>query len=74
MGDIYGDVYLVIAATLTKNGDEGLYRKRSPRRIKFLTSVGQTLKVMVCEKAYHDIWKKGEQFWDALELPLLYRA
>jgi hypothetical protein len=74
MGYIYGEAYLVIAATLAKNGDHGLYRERFPRRIEFLTSAGQTLKVAVYEKAHHDVWKKGEQFWEAPELPLFDRA
>lgn len=55
MGDIYGSVYLVIAATLAKNGDHGLYRERSRHRVELLTSTGQILKAAVCEKAHHDV-------------------
>jgi hypothetical protein len=74
MGSIYGNAYLVIAETLAKDGDHGLYCQRAQRRIEFQTSAGEQVKAAVFLKAHHDIWKKGEQFWDAQELPLFDRA
>jgi hypothetical protein len=62
MGSIYGNAYLVIAATLAKDGDHGLYCERAQRRIKFQTSAGEQVKVVVFLKAQHEKWKKGEQF------------
>jgi hypothetical protein len=74
MGDIYGNAYLVISAALAKNGDEGLYQERSPHSIEVTTQAGQTVKAQVFEKSHHDIWKKGEQYWEAPKLPLFGRA
>lgn len=74
MGSIYGGAYLVIAAALAENGDHGLYRERKQRLIKFRTSTNEMLKAAVCEKSHHDVWKMGEQFWAAPELPLFGRA
>jgi hypothetical protein len=74
MGDIYGDADLVIAATLAGNGGHGLYHDRRPSRIEIPTSKGKDLVAIVFEKSHHDVWKKGEQFWAAPELPLLHRA
>lgn len=74
MGDIYGNAYLVISATLAHNGDEGLYQERSPYRIEVTTQAGQTVKAQVFEKSHHDIWKKGAQYWEAPKLPLFGRA
>ena len=74
MGDIYGNAYLVISATLAKNGDQGLYQERSPFQIEVTTQDGQTVKAQVFEKSHHDIWKKGEECWEAPKLPLFGRA
>lgn len=74
MGDIYGNAYLVISAALAHNGDEGLYHERSPHSIEVTTEAGQTVKAQVFEKSHHDIWKKGEQYWEAPKLPLFVRA
>lgn len=74
MGDIYGGADLVIAATLAENGRHGLYHDRCQSRIEIPTSREETLVAIVFEKSHHDVWKKGEQFWIAPELPLLNRA
>jgi hypothetical protein len=74
MGSVYGDAYLVIAATLAENGAHGLYHDRLPFHVEFLISENETLKATVFEKSHHDVWKKGEQFWTAPGLPLLGRA
>lgn len=74
MGDIYGNAYLVIAATHAENGAYGLHRERISRRFEVVTPTGQTIKAQVFEKAHHDVWKKGEQFGYAAELPLFSRA
>jgi Heterokaryon incompatibility protein (HET) len=74
MGSIYGNAYLVIAATLAKNGSVGLDRERPLSNIEIIDSHGQAVKAAVREKSHHDVWKKGEQFWIALDLPLLDRA
>jgi hypothetical protein len=46
----------------------------SPTPHQVQTSAGEQVKAAVFLKAHHDIWKKGEQFWDAQELPLFDRA
>jgi len=74
MRSIYGNAHLVIAATLAKDGEHGLYCERAQHRIEFQTSAGEPVKASVFLKAHHDIWKKGEQFWDAQDLPLFDRA
>lgn len=39
------------------------------------TQAGQTVKAQVFEKkSHHDLWKKGEQYWEAPKLPLFGRA
>jgi hypothetical protein len=74
MGDIYGGAYLVIAAASAKNGDDGLYRRRILQKFDLESSGGVKFKAAVFEKSHHDIWKKGEQLWEAGDLPLLERA
>ncbi|KAH6637396.1 heterokaryon incompatibility protein-domain-containing protein [Boeremia exigua] len=74
MGDIYGGAYLVVAAASAKNGDGGLYRREPQHMFDLVSSGGETLKATVFEKRHHDIWKKGEQLWEAGDLPLLGRA
>jgi hypothetical protein len=75
MGDIYGGAYFVIAATHATNGSMGCYKDR-PRfhRVEFETPNGMPVKATCREKIKHEVWKTGEQFWEALELPLLGRA
>ncbi|CZR66430.1 uncharacterized protein PAC_16331 [Phialocephala subalpina] len=75
MGAIYGAVYIVIAASLAANGSYGLYRDRPNfHRVKFHTKAGHLIKAVVRTKVNHDVWKAGEQFWAAPELPLFDRA
>ena len=74
MGDIYGNAYLVIAASLAQDGSCGCYVPR-PRthRIQFQNQ-HQSIDVYVREKINHDVWKKDEPYWGISELPLLGRA
>jgi hypothetical protein len=74
MGGIYGNAYLVIAATLAKDGSVGLDCERLLFNFEISDSHGQAVKAAVREKSYHDVWKKGEQFWTVRDLPLFDRA
>lgn len=75
MGAIYGGAYIVIAASLAPNGIHGLYKSGPAfHRVKFHTKAGHLVKAVVRTKVNHDVWKTGEQFWAAPELPLFYRA
>ena len=75
MGAIYGGAYIVIAASLAANGVHGFYKDRPAfHRIKFHTKAGHLVKAVVRRKVNHSVWKTGEQFWAAPELPLFDRA
>ena len=75
MGAIYGGAYIVVAASLAANGVHGLYKDRPTfHRVKFHTKAGHLVKAVVRTKVNHSVWKTGEQFWAAPELPLFDRA
>jgi Heterokaryon incompatibility protein (HET) len=75
IGDVYGGAYFVIAATHATDGSVGCYKDR-PRfhRVEFETPNRMSVKAICREKIKHEVWKTSEQFWEALELPLLGRA
>ncbi|RFN43818.1 hypothetical protein FIE12Z_11947 [Fusarium flagelliforme] len=79
MGEVYGGAYLVIAAAYAKDGNGGLFADRqAARRIEFKSSAGHAIKASVSahrgEIDKHDIWKTGDQYWIAEDLPLFTRA
>jgi hypothetical protein len=74
MGGIYGNAYLVIAATLAGHTDHGLYHPRSPSSFWVTDPAGYPLKVRASHWNNHKIWHAGQGFWVAPDLPLLYRA
>lgn len=79
MDDVYGGAHLVIAAAHAKDGNGGLYTTRKPlQKIEFQSPTGFMMRAVVTERKgpvdKHDVWKKGEQYWTADDLPLLQRA
>lgn len=76
---VYGLAYLVVAATAAENGGKGLYiARKSPKRVTFRTPTGRRVKAVVESREFtfpaHHVWKVGEDYWEATNLPLLKRA
>jgi len=74
MGYIFGNAYLVIAATLAENGDYGLYHGRTRWMFTVSDADEHILKVKANHPSQHSIWNNLKGFWAAPHLPLLYRA
>lgn len=79
MTDVYGGAELVVAATAAKNGEKGLYVAREPpKRVEFKTPAGHRVKAVVTSRGStvpaHHVWKAGEKYQEATDLPLLRRA
>lgn len=81
MAGVYGGARLVISAAHAKDGNGGLYMTSIPyRRIEFQTWAGDTIRAVVTADELqgparkHDMWKTGEQYWRADDLPLFERA
>jgi hypothetical protein len=73
MGDYYEGAYLVVAATHASDGRHGLHTDRNPKIIQFQTLSGHRMRCYV-EEEHHNVWRKGEEHWEAPELPLFGRA
>nr|CEG03553.1 unnamed protein product [Fusarium acuminatum CS5907] len=76
---VYGGASLVLAAAYAKDGNDGLFADREVgRRIEFRSPAGHAIKAIVSAQKggidKHDIWKTGEQYWIADDLPLFTRA
>ncbi|KAH7186956.1 heterokaryon incompatibility protein-domain-containing protein [Fusarium oxysporum] len=76
---VYGGASLVLAAAYAKDGNDGLFaEKEVGRRIEFRSPAGHAIKAIVSAHKSdidkHDIWKTGEQYWIADDLPLFTRA
>jgi hypothetical protein len=73
MGDYYEGAYLVVAAAHAEDGRHGLHTDRNPKIVQFQTLSGHRMRCYV-EKEHHKVWRKGEEHWEAPELPLFRRA
>lgn len=76
MGEIYGNAYLVVAASLAHDGNDGCYAFRSRRKLN-MHLPQKTIGVFVRESIDHNIWQRDEpswQLWDDSKLPLFRRA
>ncbi len=73
MGEIFGNAYFVLAATLAENGDYGLYQERPRSSFTVLDSSGQVVKARAVDLGDHAVWKTSRDFW-AADLPLFSRA
>ena len=77
MGEIYGNAYLVIAASHAHDGSGGCYSYRESPKVQLQASKQNIITVAITEKIDHNIWQKDEpswQPWEDTNLPLFRRA
>ncbi|KAE8362738.1 HET-domain-containing protein [Aspergillus caelatus] len=64
IGYIYGNVYVVIGATLAPNDSAGIYTDRK-NEVAYIENCGKRVPILVREKIRHDVWQNDELLWQA---------
>jgi hypothetical protein len=63
MGGIYGNAYLVIAASRSHDGSGGCFSFRESQKVQLRVSEQKIITVTVSEKIDHNVLQKDEPSW-----------